>query len=418
MRLSKLAEGIKTSPILTLAAEINDKIAAGEQFYNLTVGDFNPDIFPIPEAYREGIINAYKDGETNYPGAKGLLGLRQAVSAYLNHYGQLDYAPDNILITGGARPIIYAIYKALIDPGDKVIFPVPSWNNDHYSHLNSAQQLLFETHPEDNFMPRIGEIRKRLDGARLLALCSPLNPTGTALSRQGLEDICDMVLEENARRAGKEKPLYVLFDQIYWMLTFGDTVHYNAVQIRPEMREYAIFIDGISKAFAATGVRLGWGFGPADVLAKMRSVVAHMGAWAPRAEQAAAAKFLMRTDLVDDYMANIRKQIQNRLDGFYKRFKALEESGHQVTAIAPQAAMYLTVQFDLAGKATADGRKLNNSADVHRYILDEAKVGLVPFSYFGASEDSTWYRLSVGTCHIDQINDIMDNIEAALKKLS
>ncbi len=418
MRLSKLAEGIKTSPILTLAAEINDKIAAGEQFYNLTVGDFNPSYFPIPEAYRTAIIDAYKAGETNYPGARGLLGLRKAISAYLKHFGKLDYDIDSILITGGARPIIYAIYKALIDPGDKVIFPVPSWNNDHYSHLNSAQQLLFETHPEDNFMPRIDEIRKRLDGARLLALCSPLNPTGTAMSRKGLEEICDMVLEENARRAGKEKPLYVLFDQIYWMLTFGDTVHYNAVQIRPEMRDYSIFIDGISKAFAATGVRLGWGFGPTDVLAKMRSVVAHMGAWAPRAEQAAAAKFLTQTDLVEAYMNNIRKEIRTRLDGFYKRFKALEAAGHKVTAIEPQAAMYLTVQFDLVGKTTADGRRLNTSNDVHRYILDEAKVGFVPFSYFGASEDSTWYRLAVGTCTVDQIDDIMDSIEAALKKLS
>ncbi len=417
MKMSHLAEAIHTSPILTLAAEINGKIQRGEKFYNLTVGDFNPQIFPIPEELREAIIAAYQAGHTNYPGAVGVANLRQAIVEFLQNRGGVTYSPDEVLIASGGRPLIYAAYQVIVDPGDKVIFPVPSWNNDYYCQLSRGEPVVLETTPETNFMPTAESIEPHLNEAVLIALCSPLNPTGTVLREQQLRDICDLVLEENRRRGGDRKPVYLLFDQIYWLLTFGSTRHYNAVNVCPEIRDYAIFTDGISKAFAATGVRLGWGFGPAELIGKMKTVVAHMGAWAPKAEQVATGEFLSRTEAVENYLNRFRREIQARLEGFYKGFMNLRQKGYPVDAIEPQAAIYLTVKLDLVGARTAEGQTLSTNAEVHRYILNEARVGLVPFSYFGASPESPWYRLSVGTCRLEEVEVIMSSLEAALERL-
>ena len=418
MRYSRLAQGVTTSPIILFAAEINERIARGETLYNLTIGDFNSKIFPIPDLLKEEINKAYRDNLTNYPGAKGLPVLLDAISHFLKAKLDVDYSPDSILIASGARPLIYAAYLAVTDPGDKVLFPVPSWNNDHYTQLSSTVPVVVETTPEQNFMPSAEDLAPYIHDARLLMLCSPLNPTGTVMSKEKLQQICDLVVAENRRRGSSQRPLYVVFDNIYWQLTFGNATHYNAVQLSPEMRDYSIFIDGISKCFAATGVRLGWGFGPKDVLAKMRSIVSHMGAWAPKPEQVATGHFLNNHEAVETYMTHFKSEIQQRLNGFYHGFKALREKGYKVDAIEPQAAIYLTVQLDLKGAKKPDGSILESNQAVHRYIFEAAKVGVLPFSYFGTSESSTWYRISVGTCKPDDVSEVMTNLENTLATLT
>lgn len=417
--VSKLAENIIGSEIIKLAAEVNEKIKQGEKVYNLTIGDFNPKVFPIPAELKQFIQEAYEDDQTNYPAADGMLELRQAVSQLLSKRGDLEYATDEIVITGGARPAIYAIFKAVVDPGDAVIFPVPSWNNNHYTYLNNARPILIETSADNNFMPRAAEIAPFLPEASLLALCSPLNPTGTVFSKEDLEEICDLVLAENKKRAlAGTKPLYVMYDQIYWPLTHGAIEHYNPVSLRPEMRDYTLFVDGISKSLAATGVRVGWTMGPKFLINKIKSILTHVGAWAPKAEQLATAKYLNELSLYDSYLNHIKSEINSRLIGFYNGFQSLKAAGHKVDAIAPEAAIYLTVQFQLHGLKTASGEELKTTQDITRYILDEAKVAIVPFYAFGSSADSSWYRLSVGTCRLEDVEGVISNLKAALEKLS
>lgn len=418
-RVSKLAEHIIGSEIIKLAAEVNEKIKQGEKVYNLTIGDFNSKVFPIPAELKQYIQEAYEDDQTNYPAADGMLELRQAVSQLLSKRGDLEYATDEIVITGGARPAIYAIFKAVVDPGDAVIFPVPSWNNNHYTYLNNARPILIETSPENNFMPRAEEIAPFLPEASLLALCSPLNPTGTVFSKEDLEQICDLVLAENKKRQlSGVKPLYVMYDQIYWPLTHGAIEHYNPVSLRPEMREYTLFVDGISKSLAATGVRVGWTMGSKFVINKIKSILTHVGAWAPKAEQLATAKYLNELSLYDTYLNHIKSEINARLLGFYNGIQSLKSVGHKVDAIAPEAAIYLTVQFALHGLKTETGAVLETTQDVTKYILDEAKVAIVPFYAFGSSNDSNWYRLSVGTCKLEDVDGVISNLKAALEKLS
>ncbi|MDQ0109871.1 aspartate aminotransferase [Chitinophaga terrae (ex Kim and Jung 2007)] len=418
MKLSHLAETLIGSEIIKLAADIKEKQAKGEKIYNFTIGDFDPKVFPIPEAFEQEIINAYKEHLTNYPPADGILELRQAVGKFIAEREGLTYDPaKEIVISCGGRPIIYATFRTIVDRGEKVVYATPSWNNNHYTHFLEAEHVVLETTPENNFMPTAAELKPLLKGASLLALCSPQNPTGTAFSKQQLEEICDLVLAENKSRGADEKPLYVLFDQMYWVLTFGNTEHYNPVTLRPEMRDYTLFIDGMSKAFAATGVRVGWALGPAPVIAKMKAILSHVGAWSPMAEQKAAARYLVQKENVDAYLKHFKAEVEERLVKFYEGFEALKKEGHKVDAIAPQAAIYLTVKLDLAGKKTADGTVLADQAAVTSYILNEAKLALVPFNAFGAAKNSPWYRLSVGTCVKEEIPAVFAQLRQALAQL-
>jgi len=416
--LSNLATNIIGSEIIKLAADVNEKIKKGEKIYNLTIGDFNPKVFPIPVALKKAIISAYEDDQTNYPAADGMPELRQAVSKLLKERGELDYKPEEIVIAGGARPVIYATFLTLVDEGDVVVFPVPSWNNNHYTYLSYAKSVVIETTAETKFMPTANDLKPYISSATLIALCSPLNPTGTTFKKNDLEEICDLILNENNIRAvSGKKPLYLMYDQIYWALTHGETKHYNPVTLRPEMKNYTVFVDGISKSLAATGVRVGWSMGPKPIIDKMKSILTHVGAWAPKAEQVASANYLNDLKEYDVFLDDIKSKINARLVGFYKGFQSLKADGLKVDVIAPEAAIYLTVQFSLHGQKTAEGNILKTTADITKYILDEAKVALVPFYAFGTSPDSSWYRLSVGTCKLEEVEVIIENLRTALKKL-
>jgi aspartate aminotransferase len=418
MKVSKLAENIIGSEIIKLAGEVNEKIKQGEKIYNLTIGDFNPNEFPIPTELKQFIIDEYNANQTNYPAADGMLELRTAVSNLLKQRGGLDYKADEILIAGGARPVIYSIFKALVDPNDTVIFAVPSWNNNHYTYLNGATAVVIEAKPEQNFMPSAADIKPHISKANFVALCSPQNPTGTVFTKEGLEEICDLILEENKKRDASQKPVYIMYDQIYWALTFGDVKHYNPVILRPEMRDYTIFVDGVSKSLAATGVRVGWSMGPKFIIDKMKAILTHVGAWAPKAEQLATANYLTDLKSYDTFIDLQKEKINARLTGFYKGFQALKAAGFKVDAITPQAAIYLTVQFNLHGQKTANGTALATTKDITKYLLDEAKLAIVPFSAFGASADSSWYRLSVGTCKLEDVDGAIANLKSAVSKLS
>ena len=417
MSVSVLAQTLKGSEIIKIGGEINELKRKGENIANLTIGDFDPSIYPIPTGLKHGIIDAYHANHTNYPPAEGVTVLRENISAFLHERFHLDYSINQILISGGSRPLIYATYLALVDPGDKVVFPTPSWNNNHYCQLSGANAIQVPTSADNKFMPTADDIRPHLKGATLLALCSPLNPTGTMFAKKDLEDICDLVIAENKSRPEGVKPLYILYDQIYSQLTFANNQHIDPVSLRPELREYVIYIDGISKCFAATGVRVGWGFGPEKIIGKMRSIVGHVGAWAPKAEQIATAKFLTQTAELNTYLKDFKSKIQLSLDTLYKGVMQLKSEGFAVDSINPMGAIYLTVKVDYTAKTTEDGDLLNTSADINFYLIKEAKIAFVPFSAFGSDSSMNWFRASVGGCSLADIQEMLPRLKAALEKL-
>ena len=417
-KLSHLAETLIGSEIVSLGAVIKEKIKQGNKIYNFTIGDFDSSVFPIPKELENEIIDAYKNNNTTYPPAEGILELREAVISFIKERENLDYTTSEILIAAGGRPLIYTAFRAIVDKGDKVIYPVPSWNNNHYVHFNDAEHVVVECKLENNFMPTAAAIKPHIKGAALIAVCSPLNPTGTTFTKKELEEICELIVEENESRSADEKKLYLLYDQIYWTLTFGDTQHYNPVGLNPKMKEYTIFIDGISKAFAATGVRVGWSMGPAHLINKMKAINSHVGAWAPMAEQKAVSKYLQQTENINAWFTSFKAGINERLSLIYEGFQQLKKEGFAVDAVAPQAAIYLTIQINLTGKITTSGKVLQNQTDVTEYILNEGKVAIVPFNCFGADKNNIWYRLSVGTCKTEEIDEMLKMLKTALTKLT
>ena len=418
MKLSYLSETLIGSEIVKLGGEIREKIRQGERIYNFTVGDFDPSIFPIPKELEDEIVTAYRNHFTNYPAAEGNLDLREAIVSFMKEWEKLDYSLSEILVASGGRPLIYATYRAICDKGDKVIYAVPSWNNNHYTHFVEGEHVVIEATAENNFMPTADDIRPHIKEATLISLCSPQNPTGTTFSKKELEAICDLVLEENTRRSEKEKKVYIMYDQMYWHLTYGEIKHYNPVSLRPEMRNYTIFIDAISKVFAATGVRVGWSMGPSSIINKMKSILGHVGAWAPMAEQKAVANFLGRKKVIEGFLSHFRSQLEVRLRGIHAGFMKLKNEGWPVDCITPEAAIYLTIKVDAAGKKTAGGKLLETQSDVTAYMLNEAGLAVVPFHAFGSSSNNPWYRLSVGTCKNEEINEMIEKLGEALKNLS
>ncbi len=411
--LSRLAQGLIGSEVLRIAAEIRAIQATGKPICNLTVGDFDPAEFPLPPALLHGVERALAAGHTNYPPSNGVLELRQAVARFCRRELGLEYPVESVLIAGGARPIIYATYRAIVDPGEKAVYPVPSWNNNHYSYLAQAQGVPIEVTREHKFHPTPEQIARVLPEARLLALCTPSNPTGTTMEPEVLRAICLLVVEENARRATRgERPVFLMFDQVYWALAFdGGPITPNALV--PEVTPYVILVDAISKSLAATGLRVGWALAAPAVTARMSDLLGHVGAWAPKAEQVATAQFLDDAAAFREFRAEMQRRLRVRLDALHRSFTRMRERELPVEAVEPEGTLYLSARVALLGKR-ALGRDIQSDDDLRRLLLEEAGLAVVPFQAFGLKREDGWFRLSVGAASLTAIEQGMERLEAML----
>ncbi|MEX1362152.1 MAG: aminotransferase class I/II-fold pyridoxal phosphate-dependent enzyme, partial [Nannocystaceae bacterium] len=404
---------------LAIAADIRRRIADGAEICNLTVGDFSPAQFPVPDSLREGIATALEQGRTNYPPSAGIPELRDAVSKLLSRRLSLHYPPSSVLVAAGARPLIYGTYRAVVDPGDRVVFPVPSWNNNHYAHMLGADAVPVSCGPQSRFLPTREDLARVLPGARLLCINSPLNPTGTAIDADALRGICDEIVAENeARQTSGERPLYLLYDQVYWMLRMPGVEHVTPPGVCPPMADYTIFVDGISKAFAATGLRVGWAAGPADVIERMGAILGHVGAWAPRPAQHATAKLLGDDPAMDAFLGTHMDGLAARLGRLHEGLLAMATEGLPVEVIPPMGAIYLTVRIHPFGRTTPGGERLSTNDSIRRYLLDAARVGVVPFQAFGVAGEDGWFRLSVGAVGLDELDGALSRIGDALRALT
>ncbi|HEX4406828.1 MAG TPA: aminotransferase class I/II-fold pyridoxal phosphate-dependent enzyme [Polyangia bacterium] len=407
--LSDLARGVVGSEILKIAAQIRAMKAQGAEVCNLTVGDFDPTQFPIPEKLLAGVQKALADGHTNYPPSDGVLALREAVARFYARGLDLAYPVESVLITGGARPLLYGAYRTVLDPGDVAIYPVPSWNNNHYAYLCRVKAVELTVRADANFFPTPDELRPYLGSARMLLINSPLNPTGTVLDPEVLRKICELVVEENRRRekAGADagKALWLCYDQVYWQLTFGNARHATPPQVCADVAPYTIMLDAASKSFAATGLRVGWAVMPPAARQRMADILGHVGAWAPKPEQVAMATFLDDEPAIAEYHTTMRARVRERLDALAAGFAAMRAEGLPVEVIAPQGAIYLSIRCALPGRTNEATRRL---------LLDQAGFAIVPFQAFGLKEDSGWFRISVGAVSMAEIAAALPRVRAVL----
>ncbi len=415
--LSVAVRGLHESGILKITRQVRGMLARGETVVNLTVGDFDPRYFPIPEKLARGIQDAVARGETNYPTPEGMIGLRQAISDYVARTAGVCYPVDSIVVCSGGRPVLYGAYRAIINPGDKVLFSVPSWQNDAYSWLTGGESIVVESTQATGFQPTIDEFRPHLDDAAMICICSPGNPTGTVMSEQQLGDILREVVAHNREREAKgRRPIFVLHDQMYGALVSKGQRHVYPAAVVPESARYVISADGVSKAYAGTGLRLGWMLIPPALGARVRDLLSHAGAWAPRAEQSAVAAFLNDPAAIAEFRAEMDKRLAERLDAMYAGFSALKADGFPVESINPQGAIYFSAQLKLHGRSV-DGRSIATDEDIRMLLLERAGIAVVPFQAFGVRGETGWFRLSAGAVSMDEIEAFFPRLRALLTEV-
>jgi aspartate aminotransferase len=415
--LSDCVRGLQESGILKITRGVRAMIARGETVVNLTVGDFDPRYFPIPKKLSQAIQNAIARGETNYPNPEGILVLRQAISDYVFRTSGVRYPLDSIIVCSGGRPVLYGAYRAVVNPGDKVLFSVPSWQNDAYSGLTGAESIVVEASAETGFQPTVDQLRPHLGEAAMLCICSPGNPAGTVMTREQLKDILDAVVAENkTREAEGRRPLFILHDQMYGSLVSKGQEHVYPAAIVPECARWLISLDGVSKAYAGTGLRLGWMLVAPAIGSRIRDLLSHAGAWAPRAEQVGVAEFLQDEEAIAEFRKEMDARLADRLQALHRGFDDLKKAGYPVDSINPQGAIYFSAQFRLHGKS-AGGKIIETDDDIRVLLLEKAGAAVVPFQAFGVQENTGWCRLSVGAVSMDEIEGLFPRIRAFLDEV-
>ena len=407
-KLSKVGNNIVGSEIIKISQHIK-QVQKTKQVLNLTMGDFDPKVNPIPVGLRDYITDAYFNDLTNYPLSAGELPLRQSICNYFYHRRGINYDESEILVGCGVRPLIYTLFKAIVDEGDTVVYPVPSWNNNHYSFLHNAYLEPIECTPDNAFFPTVDDIESRIHYTRLVCLCSPQNPTGRIIDKQVLKGICDAIVTENKRRGSYEKPCYLFFDQIYSDLVGKEFTH--PLDVCPEIKEYLMCADGISKSLCATGVRVGWLMGPKDIIGKMTEVFSHIGAWAAKPEQNAVAWYLHDKEDIGEFIQEKQQQYAYISSKIIDLFNEMKNEGYKVDCQKSDGGIYISVYLDYV-------HKFPTTEDYINFLIEECGLGIVPFEYFGSTKNKGWFRISIGSVDYLYIDNVLTVIENAIIKSS
>lgn len=406
------------SRILAAAADARDLKATGVEVCDLTIGDFAPEQFRAPESFLVDLTEEISAGRNQYPPSDGIPELQKAVLAFYAREMGIQLPAKSVVICGGARPPIYTVFRTLLRPRDKVAYPVPSWNNDYYTSLCNAIPMPLQTSAETNFMPTVDQVREAIadKSVHLFCLNTPLNPCGTVISKEALHGICRAIVDENRKRDEFGwRPVFFLFDQVYWPLTFGERNHCHPLALVPEIAPFVIYIDGISKWLVGTGLRLGWAIVPSYLYDPIRDFLGHMGAWAPRPVQVATAKFMADPTAFATFQPTLKAQLQGRLELVHQHFTAMQAAGAPVEVMQPQGAIYASVRINLIGRKTPDGATLHTNNDIRRYLLNTAHVALVAFQAFGLWEDTGWFRVSVGAVSTDALEKGLQRLRTAVE---
>ncbi len=411
--LSELANGIERSRILSIATQVKKMKAEGKQVTAFTVGDFSPEQFAVPHSFTEELTAAVQQNKTNYPPAAGLPELRESLSNWMIYKYGLNVGSEGIIVGSGARPVLFASFKLFLEPGEGLAHGVPAWNNHYYVHLNSAIDIAIEGNLESRFLPTADGIRARISEIRVLILNSPLNPTGTCFTANELGDICDVVLEENEkRRQSGKKPVMLVYDQVYSTMTAKGIEHVHPVQVRPDMFEFTITLDAISKSLTATGLRLGWMALPAKLAAPVIALIGHMGSWPARPIQQAAAATYSDPIKLESYFEDLDSRISDRMEILFKNLSNMRDSSLPVEFIPPQGGIYLSTRFNLF-----DALGVNTNEEIRLWLLNEAGIAVIPFQSFGLEDESGWFRISIGAVSVEEVSEAMIRLENALRVL-
>jgi aspartate aminotransferase len=393
--LSKKALSISPSSTLAIDAKFKSMKAKGIDVVGFGAGE--PD-FDTPAHIKEAAIKAINEGFTKYTPASGMPQLREAVCRKFKRDNGLDYSPEQIVVSNGAKHSLVNAFMAICDPGDEVIIPAPFWvSYPEMVKMADGVPVFLNTSEENNFKFTIEDLKKAITAkTRALVLNSPSNPTGMVYSREELKEIAEVAVQNN---------IYIISDEIYEKLIYDGMEHTSIATFGDEIKDLTIIINGVSKTYAMTGWRIGYTASNAKIAKVMGNIQSHATSNPNSIAQVAAIAAL---DGPQDDIEVMRKAFIERRDYMVDRINSIEG----LSCSKPQGAFYVMMNIkSILGKEFY-GRVITNSDEFADVLLEKANVALVPGSGFGAEEYVRWsYATSM-----QNIVEGLNRIEKFIKK--
>ena len=388
INLASRVQRVKPSPTLAVTARVAELRAEGKDIIGLGAGE--PD-FGTPDHIRAAAIQAINDGFTRYTAVDGTPGLKKAIIAKFSRDNGLDYAPDQILVSCGGKQSFYNLCQALLNAGDEVIIPAPYWvSYPDIVRLAEGEPVILST----GFATRFKITPEQLNGSitpqtRLVVINSPSNPTGVAYTRAELAALGEVLLQH--------PQVLVATDDMYEHILWSEEPFCNILNACPALYDRTIVLNGVSKAYAMTGWRIGYAGGPADLIKAMKKIQSQSTS-NPTSIAQVAAEAALNGD--QGCIAPMLKAFKERHDHVVARLNALDG----VHCLPADGTFYAFPDFR---KVIAANPNVNSDVELAEYILNEAGVALVPGSAFGAEG---YLRLSFATS--------MENLDAALDRIA
>jgi aspartate aminotransferase len=397
MRLSARARAITPSPTMAIDTKSKQMMAEGIDVVNFSVGE--PD-FDTPDHIKAAGIEAINRGETKYTPAAGTLALRKAICEKLQKENGLTYKPEQIVVSNGAKQSLFNAFQVLLDPGEEVILQAPYWvSYPEMIRLAGGVPVVVETTEADGFKMTAEMIRAKLTPrTRVINLNSPSNPTGAVYTREELQAIADLAVE---------KDLLIVTDEMYERLVYGGAVHVSIASLNEEVKKRTITVNGMSKAFAMTGWRMGYTASETIYAKAMADFQSHSTSGPSSISQVAALQALKGDQGPVEAM---RAEFDKRRLHMMNRLNQIP--GFSVK-VAPEGAFYLFPDVSGCFGKTIRGRRIANSDDLAQVILEEAQVGVVPGSGFGSPN---YIRFSYATS-MERIDEGLDRIQRLLSEM-
>jgi aspartate aminotransferase len=383
---------MKSSASIAAKKKVTELQAAGHQIVDLTVGE--PDL-DTPGHIIDAAIQAMRNGETHYTATPGTPALRAAIGSKLRRENGLQFAPENIVVGSGAKQIILSAFEATLNNGDEVIIPAPFWvSYPDMVKLYDGKPILVVCPESDGFKLTADALEAAITPkTRWLVLNSPNNPTGSVYSREELSALSEVLL--------RHPHVMVLTDDIYEHIIFDDAEFINVVQCEPRLFDRTLVVNGLSKSFAMTGWRVGYGAGPVDLVNAIVKLLGQSTTCASSISQAAAVAAL---DGKQTFVTSSRAEYLKRRD----RMMELIEEIPGISVTKPDGAFYLYPSVEgLIGRTTPEGKVLQNDLDVSIYLLEAGKVAVLDGAAYGLSP---YLRLSFATS--------LSAIEAGCKQMA
>ena len=391
--LSNRVQKIKPSATLAVSDKAKQLKAQGVKIVSMGSGE--PD-FDTPEHIKEAGIDSIQAGFTKYTPVAGISELKNAIVTKFKNDNNLNYEPSEVIVNCGAKHTIYNILQAICNPGDEVIFAAPYWvSYIEMVKLAAGVPIVVATTANQNFCLTADQIAAVVtDKTKAVIINSPSNPTGTVYDHDALKEIAGLAVDKN---------FYVISDEIYESLLYDGNQHCSIAAFDSDIQAITFVVNGVSKAYSMTGWRIGYTAGPKDAISAMSRIQSHSTSNPTSIAQKAA---LMAISGSQEAVKNMCTAFEKRRDLICERFDDIDG----VTYVKPQGAFYIFPDFSDHYNRTIDGFKINGSQDLANFLLDSAKVGVVPGDGFGADKNM---RLSFATSETE-INRGLDRIKEAL----